>query len=1134
MPILADQPGDGLLRCLIWRFLSSHPSHAASAETLRQEVDRAAAADGSASLELAAQECAGMDLRELVRRAQRSGAVAEPPAPAAAPETALPSWLLQREAGRWWSSRSPRTALAASAALQFGPDRFGLRGVVEGHLAAAYCVTCDQAGQRILTGADDGLVKIWCARTCLLLGALRGHRGEITELTLSSPAAGTLLASSSNDGDVRVWDLDAPGIPCVAVLRLSEPAAPVAGTRFRPARPACPLQLLTVSAAGTLALWTQTAGQLGATADATDAEAEAGGATSVAGFPAADTHGWLPAWTRTPVKSADGYIVFEGAWSPGGARFAVGTTDEVVHVYRVPPPTSPAFIPNAGAPLALPAPGAPAAQLGAALSAPQLVATLRGHRHDVTSLCWSSCGSALLSGSKDGTARVWRLKGPAGTGRVLGSTPSLVSYPGERWSSSLLGETPWTLDNPAPSGLPVIGAVAWSADDALIVTSRSDARLFVWCGRTGAALRELALGPAEPAHSREVYVLKCHPSLPHVAVSASYDGSAVVWDLRTGLPLRVVRQPVFDDDTELLDGQWAPDGDLFAMTDTGGRLSVWGGSLSAATPAAFHQRLDSGEVRASGATCLAASAVAPLQQFYSADLAPAVAGAAPAPAGLDAEPFLHPGTAAPVYEHTLVDKMGRAYADRIQEAAAGAARAALASPANNPLALQAAEDRHRQEQRLLDDIEARGAVRPQAKRQPGVARPPPALACERAPVAALAEPEELCSQSEGEDRDADYGELAAEAGETDGDTEGDTDGELDSDDTEGGSGRGLSRDDWALTAATRGGRRVTRSSRGRPQEPEGRKLRRRATGGNRVPTEASASGAATHPQPHEPRRRLVRTSDAVDAGQHLAGLSGSAPSGPARRASTVAAEQRLQVLRASGILGDDSDAEPKPKRRRRGGAAASKAKRAVTRAGQRKPRRRVASSSEEEEDDDELESQWDSAEGSEPGESEAGVSEGEGSQAGSASGMGGERPVPRRAARRVVDDDDDEEVGAGEAAEDRAAAAAEGKAAAAGEEPHAGGATAGPSGSEDEYEVESIVARRERRGQREYLVQWKGFGDDANTWEPEASLAGCEERMREFREAMAQRAGKGGASAAGEGSADARAGGRKRRTRGRD
>ena len=47
--------------------------------------------------------------------------------------------------------------------------------------------------------------------------------------------------------------------------------------------------------------------------------------------------------------------------------------------------------------------------------------------------------------------------------------------------------------------------------------------------------------------------------------------------------------------------------------------------------------------------------------------------------------------------------------------------------------------------------------------------------------------------------------------------------------------------------------------------------------------------------------------------------------------------------------------------------------------------------------------------------------------------------------------------------------------------------------SEDEYEVEKIVDKRERRGNVEYLVKWKGWEDEKDrTWEPYGNLKGSE------------------------------------------
>ena len=42
--------------------------------------------------------------------------------------------------------------------------------------------------------------------------------------------------------------------------------------------------------------------------------------------------------------------------------------------------------------------------------------------------------------------------------------------------------------------------------------------------------------------------------------------------------------------------------------------------------------------------------------------------------------------------------------------------------------------------------------------------------------------------------------------------------------------------------------------------------------------------------------------------------------------------------------------------------------------------------------------------------------------------------------------------------------------------------------SEDEYEVEFIAEKRVLNGKVEYLIKWKGFGHDQNSWEPVENL----------------------------------------------
>ena len=710
----------------------------------------------------------------------------------ARPSLSLVTSLRQREMGGGgpklrttsMAPARPEVSMRGSADLLVGSARLGLRGVFEGHTSSAFCLCFDPNGERLYTGADDHLVKVWDARSGYLVRTLRGHRNEITDVDIH--ASGSHLASSSNDCTVRVWHLHAAGMPCVAVLQA--PNGPAAASpmilnawralsTFRPDH-----QLLSFTSSGHATLWSKlppakpsNLAQVGLALSGVDPASQrrtrrrgGGGASSSAdaGAPAADgadgadgaggsgqggggsgqgggggsqgggggsgdaggdgvLHGWRGRSMQLPVREAPGFEVFTAQWSRGGVRVAVSTTDCVAYVLRIAGEDE-----DEG--------GVPRAAADGEGGRPVCVATLKGHQHDVTSLAWASNGARLASGSRDGTARLWRLRGIVAGGRPLSAETGIRA---ERWGCVTLGRLPHVDENGHSETVPQLAALAWTSDDALLLTASSNGALGVWDGLTGAPLHALgaraapdapipqpipmanghaaatgtAAGGADaaagaaggaavgagaaaggvgalpftgggaagldmrtiPPHSREVYVLMAHPTLPNVVLSASYDGSAMVWDVGSAAgarkPLQTLYTPHLDDNNEFVEGRWAADGTSLALNDMSGRLVLYGVALGASS-AEYVRAEHSMMGITGGATALATSgehaSAAPFEQYFDADLTPMnpfepsdpPAGGTPVALNLVAPP-----------NTLLLSKGKQPYAEGVQSAAAAAA-----------------------------------------------------------------------------------------------------------------------------------------------------------------------------------------------------------------------------------------------------------------------------------------------------------------------------------------------------------------------------------------------------------------------------------------------------------------------------
>uniref|UniRef100_A0A1E1W8Q3 Chromo domain-containing protein n=1 Tax=Pectinophora gossypiella TaxID=13191 RepID=A0A1E1W8Q3_PECGO len=53
--------------------------------------------------------------------------------------------------------------------------------------------------------------------------------------------------------------------------------------------------------------------------------------------------------------------------------------------------------------------------------------------------------------------------------------------------------------------------------------------------------------------------------------------------------------------------------------------------------------------------------------------------------------------------------------------------------------------------------------------------------------------------------------------------------------------------------------------------------------------------------------------------------------------------------------------------------------------------------------------------------------------------------------------------------------------------------------AEEEYEVEKIIDSKKIKGKLHYLIRWKGYSADSDTWEPENTLS-CPDLIQKFND----------------------------------
>ncbi|XP_037124161.1 bromodomain and WD repeat-containing protein 3 isoform X2 [Syngnathus acus] len=372
--------------------------------------------------------------------------------------------------------------------------RMHLHRRILGHLSAVYCIAFDRTGLRIFTGSDDCLVKIWSSFDGRLHSTLRGHSAEITDLAVSYE--NTLIAAGSCDKTIRVWCLRT----CAPVAVLQGHSGSITSLQFSPFAKGSKRYMLSTGTDATVCFWQWDVNNI----DFSDRP-----------------HKFIE-------RPRPGVQTVCSSFSPGGIFLATGSTDDVIRIYYV----------GAGS--------------------PEKIAELHEHTDKVDSIQFCHSGERFVSGSRDGTARIWKL------------------HQRQQWRCILLNMST-TLPGAEPMSeeegyfKPKVTMVAWDRHDNTVITTVSNYLIKVWNSYTGQLLHVLK------GHEAEVFVLEPHPFDTRIILSAGHDGNVFVWDLMRGTSTQHYFNMIEGQGYgAVFDCKFTPDGQRFACTDSHGHLLIFG------------------------------------------------------------------------------------------------------------------------------------------------------------------------------------------------------------------------------------------------------------------------------------------------------------------------------------------------------------------------------------------------------------------------------------------------------------------------------------------------------------------------------------------------------------------------------
>ncbi|KAF7368290.1 WD40 repeat-like protein [Mycena venus] len=428
----------------------------------------------------------------------------------------------------------------------FGDHWPQLQTILEGHTKSVRSVASSIKGY-IASGADDNTVRVWDARTGVLItGPLGGHKEPVRTVAFSLD--GDRIASASQDTTILVWDAETGE---VVAGPLRGHSAEVTCVAFSPSDGE---RLASSSFDGTVRVWNLRTGTL------------------VAG----------------PFEG-HGNTVTSLSFSPDGQRIVTASADSTLRVWDLRTESSVAskWTGYTNTAIALSDRGSAADSRTQPFGSQDNMThtlILRGHRDSVMSVCFSPDKRWIASGSADTTIRVWDACSGDIALLIQGHTQEIncvVFSPDGKWIASASddrtvrvwdAETGELVAGPFRGHNDRVNSLAFSPDGERIVSGSADHMVRIW--NTRAPQNSIVQQCLPNGHEDAVYLASFCPDGNRIASFSIPDRTLCIWNAQTGSLVDGPHSGAFGKARGLPAVFFSPNGPRLA-TGVGKTVHVW-------------------------------------------------------------------------------------------------------------------------------------------------------------------------------------------------------------------------------------------------------------------------------------------------------------------------------------------------------------------------------------------------------------------------------------------------------------------------------------------------------------------------------------------------------------------------------